>query len=159
MSTLCNPMDCSPPGSSAHGTSQWRVLEWVAISYSSDFPNPEIEHVSPVSPSLAGRFFTTEPPGKPLISPHWATIICDNGNTSTTNEKINEVVHVKCSIINNYLLFFSFPFFSATNILLILPFLVFNRVLSSFRKKKTGFALSGTPYRFTEGHHLNLEDQ
>ena len=30
-STLCNPMDSSPPGSSVHGISQARVLEWVAI--------------------------------------------------------------------------------------------------------------------------------
>ena len=29
--TLCNPMDCSPPGSSVHGISQARVLEWVAM--------------------------------------------------------------------------------------------------------------------------------
>ena len=29
---LCNPMDYSPPGSSAHGISQARILEWVAIS-------------------------------------------------------------------------------------------------------------------------------
>ena len=32
--TLCNPIDCRPPGSSVHGTSQAGVLEWVAISYS-----------------------------------------------------------------------------------------------------------------------------
>ena len=32
--TLCNPMDCSPPGSSVHGILQARVLEWVAISFS-----------------------------------------------------------------------------------------------------------------------------
>ena len=31
---LCHPLDCSPPGSSAHGISQARILEWVAISYS-----------------------------------------------------------------------------------------------------------------------------
>ena len=30
--TLCNPMDLSPPGSSVHGISQTRILEWVAIS-------------------------------------------------------------------------------------------------------------------------------
>ena len=30
---LCNPMDCSLPGSSVHGISQARILEWVAISY------------------------------------------------------------------------------------------------------------------------------
>ena len=32
--TLCNPMDCSPPGSSVHGISQARILEWVSISFS-----------------------------------------------------------------------------------------------------------------------------
>ena len=31
---LCNPMDCSPPGSSVHGILQARILEWVAISFS-----------------------------------------------------------------------------------------------------------------------------
>ena len=29
--TLCNPMDCSPPGSSVHGILQVRILEWVAV--------------------------------------------------------------------------------------------------------------------------------
>ena len=33
-STLCDPMDSSPPGSSVHGILQARVLEWVAISFS-----------------------------------------------------------------------------------------------------------------------------
>ena len=32
--TLCDPMDCSPPGSSIHGILHARVLEWVAISFS-----------------------------------------------------------------------------------------------------------------------------
>ena len=32
--TLCDPMDCSPPGSSVHGISQARMLEWVVISFS-----------------------------------------------------------------------------------------------------------------------------
>ena len=32
--TLCDPMDCSLPGSSVHGIFQLRVLEWVAISFS-----------------------------------------------------------------------------------------------------------------------------
>jgi len=31
---LCNPMDCSPPGSSVHGIPQARILEWVAIPFS-----------------------------------------------------------------------------------------------------------------------------
>ena len=32
--TLCGPMDCSPPGSSVHGIFQIRILEWIAISFS-----------------------------------------------------------------------------------------------------------------------------
>ena len=32
--TLCDPVDCSPPGSSVHGIFQARILEWVAISFS-----------------------------------------------------------------------------------------------------------------------------
>jgi len=33
--TLCDPVDCSPPGSSVHGILQARILEWVAISSTS----------------------------------------------------------------------------------------------------------------------------
>ena len=33
-STLCDPVDCSPPGSSVHGISQARILEWAAVSFS-----------------------------------------------------------------------------------------------------------------------------
>ena len=32
--TLCDPMDCSPPGTSVHGILLARILEWVAISFS-----------------------------------------------------------------------------------------------------------------------------
>ena len=60
--TLCNPMDSSLPGSSVPGISQARILEWGAIPSPGDLPHPWIE---PASPALAGRFFTTEPPGKP----------------------------------------------------------------------------------------------
>ena len=35
---LCDPMDCSPPGSSVRGILHARILEWVAISISGDFP-------------------------------------------------------------------------------------------------------------------------
>ena len=40
---LCNPMDCSPPGSSVHGILQTRKLEWVAIFFSKGSPYPGIE--------------------------------------------------------------------------------------------------------------------
>ena len=53
--TLCNPMDCSPPGSSLHGILQARVLEWIAISFSrgSSWPRDQTQ----VS-CIAGRRFT-----------------------------------------------------------------------------------------------------
>ena len=39
-STLCNPVDCSLPGSFVRGISQARILEWVAISYSKESSCP-----------------------------------------------------------------------------------------------------------------------
>ena len=41
--TLCDPMDCSPPGFSVHGILQARTLEWVAISFSTDKPRQHIK--------------------------------------------------------------------------------------------------------------------
>ena len=67
--TLCNSLDCSPPGSSVHGISQARILEWAAFLSPGNLPDPEIEPTSPASPALAGWVFMTEP-GKP---PHSAT--------------------------------------------------------------------------------------
>ena len=53
--TLCDPVVCSPPGSSVHGILQARILEWVAMSFSrvSSWPRDQT-HVS----YIAGRFFT-----------------------------------------------------------------------------------------------------
>ena len=56
--TLCDPMDCSPPGSSVHGILQARILEWVAMPFSRGSPHPGIKPVSLISPALAGEFFT-----------------------------------------------------------------------------------------------------
>ena len=61
--TLCDPIDCSPPSSSVHGILQARILEWVAISSSRALSRPRDPTVSPVFPTSAGRFFTTEPAG------------------------------------------------------------------------------------------------
>ena len=56
--TLCDPMDNSPPGSSVHGIIQARILEWVAIYFSSVLPNPGIE---PWSPALQADSLLSEP--------------------------------------------------------------------------------------------------
>ena len=47
------PTDCSPPGPSVHGIFQARILEWVAISYSRGYFNPQIEPAALASPALA----------------------------------------------------------------------------------------------------------
>ena len=60
--TLCSPLDCSLPGSSAHGILQARIMKWVAISFSQGiFPTQRsgTEPVSLMFPSLAGWFFST----------------------------------------------------------------------------------------------------
>ena len=56
---LCDPVDCSPPGSSVQGIVQARILEWVAMPSSRGFSDPGIKPGSPTSPALAGGFFTT----------------------------------------------------------------------------------------------------
>ena len=62
--TLCNPMDCSPPGSSVHEIFQARILEWVAIPSPGDLPNPGIE---PGSPALQANSLPTELQGRLLL--------------------------------------------------------------------------------------------
>ena len=59
-------MDCSPPGSSAHGIFQARILERVAISFSRGLPNPGVE---PGFPTLQVDSLPSEPPGKPALLP------------------------------------------------------------------------------------------
>ena len=44
--TLCDPMDCSPSGSSVHGILQARILEWVAMPSYRGLPNPGIKPAS-----------------------------------------------------------------------------------------------------------------
>ena len=62
---FCDPMDCSPPGSSVHGILQVRIWSGLAFPPPVGLLNPGIEPESPASLALQGRFFTTEPPGKP----------------------------------------------------------------------------------------------
>ena len=62
--TLCDPMDCSPPGSSVHGILQAKILEWVAMSLSrgSSWPKDQT-----CISCIVGGFFTAELPGKPNL--------------------------------------------------------------------------------------------
>ena len=64
--SVCSVADYSPPGSSVHGISQARILEWVAMSASRGSSQPrDRTHVSGVS-CTAGGFFTSEPRVPPL---------------------------------------------------------------------------------------------
>ena len=54
--TVCNPIDCSLPGSSICGILQGRLLEWAIVSFCTDLPDPGIESLSP---AWAGGFFAT----------------------------------------------------------------------------------------------------
>ena len=70
--TLCDLMDCSPPGSSVHGILQARLLEWLAVPSSRRSPDPGIEPTSLMFPALAGGFFTT--------NATWEGIVHENSN-------------------------------------------------------------------------------
>ena len=52
--TLCEPIDCSPPGSSVHGILQAEILEWVAIPFSRESSQPRDQTWIFC---IAGRFF------------------------------------------------------------------------------------------------------
>ena len=71
--TLCNSMDCSPPGSSVYGILQVRILEWVAMPSSRGiFPTQGLNSCLLSLPAFAGRFFTTSSTWEahPRQSPH-----------------------------------------------------------------------------------------
>ena len=60
--TLCDPADCSPPGSSIHGILQARILEWITISFPRGSSGSR--DGTPGSPALQADALTSEPPGQ-----------------------------------------------------------------------------------------------
>ena len=64
--TLCDPIDCSPPGSSVHGILEARILEWVAVPSSRGSSQPwDQTRVS----RITGRFFSIWAPKEALLYP------------------------------------------------------------------------------------------
>ena len=57
--TLCNPMDCSPPGSSVHGILQAKCWSGLPFPFPGDLPDPEVE---PGSLTLQADPLPSEPP-------------------------------------------------------------------------------------------------
>ena len=66
--TLCDLMDCSPPGYSVYGILQARILEWVARGSSRLRDRTCVSYISYIT--LAGRFFTTSALGNPIYFGH-----------------------------------------------------------------------------------------
>ena len=66
--TLCDPMDCSLPGSSVHGILQARILERVAMPCSRESSQTQGSNpgIKPKSPALQADSLPSEPPGKPI---------------------------------------------------------------------------------------------
>ena len=71
--TLCNPMDCSPSGSTVHRILQARILEWVAMLFFRGSSQPRDQ--TQVSCIAGGFFLPSEPPVKPTMGPYQLLIL------------------------------------------------------------------------------------
>ena len=95
--TLCDPMDCIPPGSSVHGILQARILEWVAIPFSGR--SSQLRDWTQVS-CIASRFFTTEPElgrkeGRALRNWCFQTVVLEKTIESSLDWKDIKLVNPK----------------------------------------------------------------
>ena len=127
---LCDPMNCSPPGSSFHGIYQARMLELVAMPSSRGSSWSRDRTYISCSSCTAGRFFTTEPLGKPLVPvsetpkssldpfPHEDTarrwlVVCKPGSgLSPGTESVSTLIlgfSAPRTLRNEFLLFISQP--------------------------------------------------
>ena len=59
--TLCDPMDCSPPGSSVQGSSRQEYWSGLPHPPPGHPPRPGVKPTTPMSPAFASGFFTTVP--------------------------------------------------------------------------------------------------
>ena len=121
---FCDPMDCSPPGSTFHGILQARILEWVAISYCRESSQPRdgiclshsscigrwiLYHVGNGQPSFSGQILrkVQSPklkPGRnrnmdrPTTSTETESIILKlttNNNPASEASQVNSTEHLK----------------------------------------------------------------
>ena len=79
------PVNCSLPSSSVHGSLQARILEWLAVSSCRRSSQPR----DGTCVSCFGRFFTTEPPGKPNLLTRWSYLQSRNRDTDTDNKHMD----------------------------------------------------------------------
>ena len=94
--TLCDPMDCSLPGSSVHGILQARILKWVAISFSRGSSRPrDLTQVS----HIVGRFFTikdTWEAHRKNISPFYLVTQGNSWHRKNISYPLFAVFHSEC---------------------------------------------------------------
>jgi len=93
-------MDCSPPGSSLHGISQARILEWAAISFSrGSSQSMDRTRVS----CIAWGFFIAEPAGKPIciegcvcvLGPQLCPTLCDPKDCSQLGSTVHGILQAR----------------------------------------------------------------
>ena len=98
--TLCNSMDCSPPGSSVHGILQARILEWVAISSSRGSSRlRDWTHVSYIICTGRQVLYHWCHLGSPIVTDRWKLNIDGNGvhflNRNTLTDLENKLILTK----------------------------------------------------------------
>ena len=100
--TLCDAMDCSPPGSSVHGILQARILEWVAISSSRGSSRSRDWTQAACVSCIAGGLY------------YWATWEAPVKFTYIWREKqllSNTANPLICSILSHWLVLVNIPIF------------------------------------------------
>ena len=111
--TFCNPVDCSPPGSSVHGTLQSRILEQVALLFSSE---SSLSRDWTWSPTLQADSLLPEPPGNPILSTSLS--LCSGlplylkYSLSLSLSLGNDFIFTHQGIFLDYSIFKSYPFMS-----------------------------------------------
>ena len=107
--TLCGPLDCSPPGSSAHGISQTRILEWIVISFSRG--SSQTKYL-PCSPPLAGELLPLSREGCPqekfvvvqtLLCDSW-TAACQASLSFTITQSLLKLTPIESVMPSNYII-------------------------------------------------------
>ena len=95
--TLCDPMDCSPPGSSVHGISQARILEWVTISFTkrSSWPRDQthISCVSCIGRQILYHWVTWEAPATKSLQS--CPTLCDPIDGSPPGSAVPEILQAR----------------------------------------------------------------
>ena len=95
---LCDPMDCSLPGSSVPGILQARILEWVAVPFSrGSFQLRD--------PTLQADYLPSEPPGKPTrFTMNVLSFLLEKRRKTRANQvQTKKKKSVSCSVVSDSL--------------------------------------------------------